>query len=96
MQKLESDSNRFAPYSNEMRMADEIKKSKALNIALGDGIVYGVGGLAVVGMGTYLATKFSPSFNKSTGISTKMSLPVMAGLFLFSAKYELVIADISR
>lgn len=82
-----------------MKEAADFKKRKEeriLSLAAGEAIRWGVGGATTVGAATVLATMQSAKFNRFTQISAKVSLPVMAGLFLFTLKYELAITNMNR
>jgi hypothetical protein len=61
---------------------------------LGFGI--GAAGFVAGGVGTLLASKYSPWFQKYMGLSAKASLPVMAGLFMWSLNFELTMTDATR
>lgn len=72
------------------------KKERVLSVAIGEGIKYTVLNTTLAGAGSYLASKYSPIFNKSMSISAKVSLPVMAGLFSFAFVIERTMNNIQR
>ena len=102
--KLMKEAADFKPEEQElevklMKEAADFKKRKEeriLSLAAGEAIRWGVGGATTVGAATVLATMQSAKFNRFTQISAKVSLPVMAGLFLFALKYELAITNMNR
>jgi len=75
---------------------EELKRERVLSLAAGEGIKYGAGAVAVVGSGTVLATHRIPAFAKYMSLSAKVSLPVMAGLFMFTLKFEHAISSCNR
>jgi hypothetical protein len=81
--------------SLDLRKAEAIRKEKAIAIASGEGIKYGLIGL-LLGGGILVATRKSNFFMKYMSVSAKTSIPVMMGLFGFSLKYELVLIDASK
>ena len=58
--------------------------------------VTGAAGFVAGGVGTLLANKYSPWFQKYMGLSAKASLPIMSGLFLWSLNFELTVTDATR
>lgn len=54
-----------------MMMLEELKEKRTMSLAMGEAIKYGVGGMAVVGGSTVLASKFHNNFNKLMSISAK-------------------------
>ena len=72
------------------------KEERIMSLAAGEAIKWGVGGASTVGAGVVAATMQSPKFNKYMQVSAKVSLPVMAGLFLFTLKYEHGITNMNR
>lgn len=80
----------------EAKVFKKRKEERIMSLAAGEGIKWGVGGATTVGAATVLATMQSAKFNRFTQISAKVSLPVMAGLFFFTLKYELAITNMNR
>jgi hypothetical protein len=78
-----------------MQLEDK-RKERILGLAAGEAIKGGLFGFGVIGAGVMGLTRFNPKFNKMMQVSAKVSLPVMAGLFLFTLRYEHAITDISR
>ena len=75
---------------------EQLRKERVMSLALSEALKWGTGGILVAGLGTAAATVRSSSFSKYMSVSAKTSLPVMAGLFLFTLKYEHAIADMNR
>lgn len=73
-----------------------IKDERALAIAQGEGVKWGLIGFFTGGVGTLAATYKSKSFAKYMSVSAKTSIPIMLGVFLFGLKYELAISSINR
>ena len=71
------------------------KKERILGAASNAGIMAGLGAAAFVGAGVLAASSFYPRF-RNAQISTKVSLPTMAGMFMFSLKYELTLISMQR
>ncbi len=69
------------------------RKETILNLAMGEGSKWGITGFIVAGAATALATMKSKKFDKMTSVSAKASIPVMAGLGLWSFKYEITAHD---
>lgn len=75
----------------------ERKKERVLSLAAGEAMKGGVLGASIVGAATYyMSLTNTKGFAKNTQISTRVSLPIMAGLFLFSLRYELSITSMNR
>jgi hypothetical protein len=71
------------------------KRERILGAASNAGIMAGLGAAAFVGAGVLAASSFYPRF-RNAQISTKVSLPTMAGMFMFSLKYELTLISMQR
>lgn len=67
---------------------------RVLGVAQREGIKWGIVATIVVGAGTYVATKRWEAFNKYMSLSAKVSLPTMAGLGLFSYRFEMAAHDV--
>lgn len=87
--KLEHDAR-----TNEL--IESRKKERTLAIASNAALTAGLGTFALVGAGVLAATMFYPRFKKGTSVSTRISLPTMAGLFMFSLRYEQTVISIQR
>jgi hypothetical protein len=74
---------------------DLIRKERILQLAMGEGITWGLGaaalGAAAVGVLSFTRPKF-----KALQISTKVSAPVMLGLGFFSLKHEHAVSRLRR
>lgn len=77
-------------------MEELSKRDLVQKIALYEANMYGVVVTTITGAATVAASYKSKNFNKFTQISTKVSLPVMAGLFTWGLKYELVTNSATR
>jgi len=75
---------------------EQLKRERILAIANGEAVKAGAMGIAVAGCGSVFATYNIPKFAKFMSISAKVSLPVMAGLFFFSLRYEHSISSMNR
>lgn len=81
--------------SRTQELLEMRKKERILGEASSAGITAGLGAATLVGAGVVLASTFYPRF-RNAQISTKVSLPTMAGLFMFSLKYELTVISMQR
>ena len=73
--------------------AREAKKEKILNMASWQATQDGILASTIVGLATLAATYKSKRFDKMTSISAKVSFPVMAGLGVWSYRYESISLD---
>jgi hypothetical protein len=71
----------------------KIREAKVSSIAMYEAFKYGTVAVAVVGGLTALATWKNKNFARFMSVSAKTSLPVMAGLGMFSYRYESVQGD---
>ena len=74
---------------------DTKRKSRILSLAASEAIKGGLMSSGLVGAAMYFHSLRSKSFNKRM-ISTKVSIPVMAGLFFFTLRYEHALHDMNR
>jgi hypothetical protein len=79
--------------SDNILPPEEIKKRRILALAFGEANKYGIGAFAIAAAATAAGIYKSKKFNQFTSVSAKASLPIMAGLALWSFKYEMVIHD---
>ena len=77
------------------QLLESRKKDRILGEASSAGIQAGLATVGLVGAGVVAASKFYPRF-RNAQISTKVSLPTMAGLFMFSLQYELTLISMQR
>tara|TARA_A100001035_G_C27661779_1_gene444094 strand:+ start:240 stop:824 length:585 start_codon:yes stop_codon:yes gene_type:complete len=77
------------------QLLESRKKDRILGEASSAGIQAGLAAVGLVGAGVVAASKFYPRF-RNAQISTKVSLPTMAGLFMFSLQYELTLISMQR
>lgn len=75
---------------------DDERKDRVMSMAIGEAAKFSLATSAIVGTGTYLASVHIPKFAKFMSISAKVSLPVMATLFVGTLKFELAIHDMQR
>ena len=78
------------------KTAEQYRRDRILSLANGEAIKAGLGGVGVAGAGAYFATKNSLNFAKYMSVSAKVSLPVMAGLFMYTLRYEHSISSMNR
>ena len=79
--------------SNEQ--IDLIRKERILQLAMGEGITWGLGAAALGAAAVSVLSFTRPSF-KALQISTRVSAPAMLGLGLFSLKYEHAVSRLKR
>ena len=82
--------------SKPLKSPEQVRRERVLAIAHGEAIKAGCFAVLIGGAGSVAATKFSPAFAKYMSVSAKVSLPVMAGMFFFSLRYEHAISAVSR
>lgn len=71
----------------------ETRKEKVLAVASTEALKYGIGVTGVATAATLLAVNQSQKFAKRTSLSAKIAIPIMAGLAMWSFKYEVVMKD---
>ena len=79
-----------------VKSPEQERRERVLALAHGEAIKAGVAAALAGGAGSFAASKLSPNFAKYMSISAKVSLPVMAGMFMFSLRYEHAISAINR
>ena len=75
---------------SEVVQTEEFKKKadRVFSLSMGDGIKWGLGTTAIVGAATAALTLKNKRFNAATNMSSRMAIPVMAGLFGFAVNFE--------
>ncbi len=69
------------------------RKEKVLSIAMHEGNKWGIAGFILAGAATAAATLKSKKFDQMTSVSAKASIPIMAGLGLWSFKFEMTVYE---
>lgn len=72
------------------------KEDRVFSLSLGEGVKWGIAASVIVGAGTVAATYKHKKFNALTNMSTRMAIPIMSGLFVFSVKFENTMLDCNR
>lgn len=72
---------------NHLGTASE-RKNEVMAIASWEATKYGLGTVAAVGAGTALLAYTNKNFNKFASVSIKLSIPLMAGLGVWSFRFE--------
>jgi hypothetical protein len=75
---------------------EAVKKQRVLSLAQTEAFKYGAVAMALVGGATFAATLYSKKFDKMMSLSAKVSFPVMAGLGIWSYRYEIISIDAKR
>jgi hypothetical protein len=76
--------------------AAQRREDRVFAISLGEGLKYGLASGAAVGAGTVVAHFKHAKFGAIKNLSVKTAIPLMAGLFVFSLKFEKVMYDCNR
>ena len=71
--------SRISEESKKVSNIEGLRKEKAISIAFGEGAKYGIASFIAGGLATLYGLKYSPSYNKYTGPSGKMAMPLMLG-----------------
>jgi len=74
---------------------DNIRKERILQLAMGEGITWGLGAAFLGTLGVSVLSFTQPRF-RALQISTKVSGPAMVGLGFFSLKYEHAVSRLRR
>ena len=72
------------------------REDRVFAISLGEGIKYGLATGTAVGAATIVAHFKHAKFGAMKNLSVKTAIPLMAGLFIFSLKFEKVMYDCNR
>ena len=75
---------------------ETIRKSRAMELALGEAYKYGITSIVLTTGLVVIANRRSSWFQKFMSLSAKTSLPVMTSMFLFGLKYEHTLSDTMR
>lgn len=84
------------PTTKPAKTVEQLRRERVLSLAAGEAIKAGATGIVLAGLGTAFATYNSMKFAKYMSVSAKTSLPVMAGMFFFSLRYEHAISSMNR
>lgn len=69
------------------------RKQAVLDVAMNQGNKWGAAGFVLAGAATVAATLRSKKFDQMTSVSAKASIPIMAGIGLWSFKFEMTVYE---